>query len=798
MVTKQNLVALISYNFSITLANAFEKTIDYYLQHQEIEQGQSTFNPGPLISKVLGVANASFAAPDAFGSMGEAYKRLTQPTPIEGLFLPEIAETTAIAPKDLFTQRIETAFTRDRYVQSPFFKALDKQTQQTFFTREEVIGNLELPNKSWQNNVFTVTTYASKTIRQENYVIHMSLQIMHSMTVEGTNTEFTPIHYTDTQYETTLANYKQRIGNIKAAIKRIETQSQGINKQIADQKGYAGKSIKIRAHNLNQQLAILKAELAELLANVPQKVKMTGYMINEVPNITQEEIMIKIRFAFMQNLDLTDGTLKKWLGHDGAKLYADTRKQQSLLPVQERLPVPLQPIQGKTAAQIEQNTVSKNGLGIFKCLMVFLNLVNCANTLNTAFSKDTLETNDLLSVVSAHAYFGSLLFSFKADWSKVKDLTVDMGKQSLRTQKLLTIAPKAWPENLPVADKALALEFRFMAKGMAGLNFIAAGVETIQIAMNLGNASTTGEQASQVVKMFSTIAITFVSGVQLAALLGASSWMAIAFGPWMVIAGFVALFVYAVATFWENYFHIEGFDLWLNRCIWGDNYSWLDDEQGRKLEIRALQELLQQPTVYALPIKNSRHDIIGRRLQIILPSTLQGQCIDLSLLILDNTRYNPNPMGLGIKPPSETYKDIDDYYQQIGQGGYLIAPQTFAQNMQQAYTEQGDTVEQQAFYAPQNPLLILEIPYFYDESDPAPFNTLELSINYPTNTLSPRPDKKGYRFKLTKLSRGDDVQNGAFTANELDPSKTTSDSLILDSSHYKKTFLMPLLMPKEG
>lgn len=799
--TKNNLLALISYHFSAEFAEGFENMISYYQEHQEIEQGQGSFDIASLISKMVAGGNIANATEDSIGALGELYKRFTTPSitslaPTESSTLPI---NVSISAKELIQERLRTAITKERFVNSPFYTRLSQEAQQIFIAAQEVIGNLELPNKSWQNNVFITNIHLSKFYRNKDSILVVSLQVMHSITVEGTRSEFIPICYTDTRYEETLKAVEQRIKTINAQLRRLMNEHRGISEMYAQQRRHLGKKLRIRFVRLGYLIAALQAEKHELITNPPQKNRITGYLVRAVPNIVKEELVMKLRFIFMQGFDLTDYVLEQWLGKQGLLEYKRIRKVQSLLPVHERLPVPVHQSVTTTAAEIESSI--KWSPGILGSILIILNFANCFFSINKMASKDLITLDDIATVVTSHAYFGSLLFSFKVTdlWKAVGNENVLVsvildGKKVTDTQKLMNLAPKAWPEMLDKTVRANALEFRLVAKGMAILNFIGSGIETIQIWSNISNSTTTGETIARSVKGLSTLAMTVISGIQLSAFFGIVT-MTFAFGPWMIVAGIVAAIVYFISSLIEEYFHIEGFDKWLNACAWGYAPIWPDNELGHKQDMRALQELLLKPSLYALPILDERNKLIGRRLQIVLPSVLLNKsCIMKTLLISNKVGYQTDRTGRYLTGVVGGTIDPQSY-QQLAEG-YTIDFATFKKNILAAQPNNlqpnNNNVDEELNNYEQP--LVWEIIYEESEQYFSQFDILELTLNYPKNILSPRVDNKGYRFKLNTFGRIG-IINATLEENELDanqPTKSTLDIDIVSHQSQQITLLPPI------
>lgn len=833
LIDKKTLISLISYNFSIEWATKFESMVDYYLKHGKLEKNEPDYDTSTLISRLLAGGNLANASESGIGALGKLYQSYFvgsgsstggtnniptgAPTTIPPTSsIPPISPTPPIisapsnspyptapigqsvpastpSPAMVMQNRVARAITFERIIQTNLFKNMEQELQQVFLVLEETLGGSKNALDYWQKSIFYRTIVMNYAILKDHRFYLISAKIAHAVLMRG-KVELTPIIYADPYFEENYARWEQD----KIA---LENERKPIANEVKKRESYRG-----RGKNWNRKLNDYRGQLADIDDKItalkeiePVELRTTGYLVDNHTIIVNEHITdVKLRYLTIEGFDLPTLTLQKWLGLKGSKIYQSARLsnkplRQALPPVPPpaKLPIPAVNRAGNVATSQVNLQASVGLLGI---ILIGLNIANCANTLYQANSKTHITVNDIATIASAHAYLGSLLFSFKMGlWENIKNTGIQVTKYTrtgptTTTEKLINLAPKEWIRGGP-NFVATAQEFVAYAKGFAILGFIASGIETIQLAFKLSTGGTTskGETVASSFKLASTAAMTLIAGYQVYALFTYAS-MTSAFGPWMMAATLVAATIYFVANYYETYFHIEGFDQWLQYCCWGNNPKWDDSEEGRKTELRSLQELLLQPTVYAVPqIDDDTGRLCEHKIYIIFPPQLINTKLTLKCLLTENRWFSSTGRGLGDGYGSDDYVFI---YQEIIDNGGLLEYTTAINEIQTAIKQlnQNQQPEQMitAPQAKQQPNIDLvpvvwETVCMYDDSirDKRAQN-LELEIIYPQTILEARPDRKGYRFKLADIDRFN-VAVGTLTFNNTDPREFTKNDLTIDT-----------------
>lgn len=836
--TKQNLLALISYNFSYDFAMAFEKTTEYYLEHGRLEDQDGQFDSAQVASLMLAGGNVVNALPDAIGAVGEIYKTYfgntgaaaggttggtagTSIPPVTttggingggiggGVLTPPVNRLPVIAPQTVMQNRLATAFTVERYISSPQFLNLTEELQEIYHTMQYCLANSEGAWKAWQQSVFTRTINVNFAKVTNNSVCFVSLQIVHTVTLQH-KTELNPITYTDPYYDQAVKYHEQEMKSLNAQKAQLINQRKGMASHLAQHRN-TGKSYRIRFYRVNTEIASIDAKLQALIENPPQRVKVTGYMVNNSTSVAAEDIAIKLRYVIMEGFDLTGITQRQWLGLQGPKVYNQLRSAPP--PARLSLPNPY-------ANDIPE--VSVKGMGLLGAILVGLNFYNSYRTFETMAYKEIFTAEDVMTLTYTHAYFASLLFSFRMGnlWNVVKGVTTTemvatKAGNVLTTKKLMNMSRAQWLTKAGPNFERAAISFVRYAKSFAIFGFIASVTESINIGMGFGKTTSTGETVARSFKLFSTGLMVALAGFQLAALFGMSSCMTLAFGPWGVAATLVLAAIYFISSFYEAYYHIEGFDKWLYHSEWGNSPLWKTSDPNkldakRKEEQRSLQELLLQPTVYSIPQVDDYTGRIGsRQIQIVLPPQLMNKTIGLEVLFTEDKF--PLAFWRDDKVLGSGERDMYGYaYQSTLEEGYSRSYTSFNQELNEAVSQLNNTdqaqqaekpaekpaVKEGAERAEEQPI-VWETDFMYDD---APWidaiHNAELVIHYPGDILSPRVDGKGYRFKISNLDFPV-VSMGQLTYNNVDTTKPTRNELLIDTSNQKKSTTMTLLDPKE-
>lgn len=144
----------------------------------------------------------------------------------------------------------------------------------------------------------------------------------------------------------------------------------------------------------------------------------------------------------------------------------------------------------------------------------------------------------------------------------------------------------------------------------------------------------------------------------------------------------------------------------------------------------------------------------------------------------------------------------------MAEQGYTRDFASFNQELQAAINQANpeQTTMNQAEQATQAPAIkqssesdpiVWETYFLYDDSNRVErVHNIELAIYYPADILSPRPDGRGYRFKLSIVD-SDAVIMGKLEPNNIDANQPTKASLLIDSSRDVRNTTITLLDPNQ-
>jgi|GEM_PF-5721549 len=806
LVSKQTLLALIVYNFNKDLALAMEQMAKTYTETGSLEPEEPPFDVSSLVSNMISTGSAVNGIDGAIDATARA--------------LEERAE---------LEKKLQNIINRERIQNTNTFQNLPAAAQNAFVTFAEGLKSSEHAWEGWQRSVL----YRTETITRTAHYVHqtVSINIMH-LVIYGWVTEEVNHLVINPDYLARIKDWTARQNELNTLIAKRELLvdlpktlgKQAYNERIRREQGYAksgrqppSQTAQRRRHARYQLYNNFKNDVglyAQRLRHEATKPVMFKIVLIPVKRWEKVMDLYWIQKVFTR-IDIIETVTFKYMRPVG---YAYSKNTPPMAPTggnqrptQKSLPPPA----ANDVSMLEQ---LKGSVGVVGAVLVALNVVNCINTYTAiAHSDSSRILDDTGNLITAHASLASLLYSFETNrlWGVVSPeifRKLNQETKQWEVKKLISLSQDMWEKQWQGTPKALdeftknANKFLKLARYMAVFGIIASGVETLQIFFGkMDKAVTEEEKTALVVKGFSTGLMTIGFGYQLYAILFRYSRLAFAFGPWFAWGMAIASLIYLAASYFAEYFHYKGFDLWCARCIWTRNTPyWHDDEQGRKEEMAALQQILLTPQLFYIPAPHMTYT---------LPEMKKPYSYDALLNLYIQMPPLPASSQAEVKvevpyTPSATTRntvlasgvDKADMIKQLDDNQLWLLPETFAADIAFIQQQNDRTVSYDEFTGhvehnrqstfSSEPIKTDEMVWFSQvwlERFRTSF-ALQLEVKYPKELLAPRQDDKGYLFEikapLKQIAGYVEAKENAMESTK-QGTKAGSTTLVVERSQHK-------------